>query len=106
MSSRFDVEEFCMNFLRGRVNFLSGIICKYKKQYASIYLPDLSVVTLSKYFAPVCRQTFADRPVSNGRIITVFGFADKIDSEYINHDWYTIRMLVDPLVTELLSIGF
>ena len=106
MSSRFEVEEFCLHFLHGRVVFLLDIIDKYRETYASIDLLDLSVVTLSSAFALVCRHTFRQRPVNSGRIVAVLGFADEIHREYSSCDWYTIRMLVDPLVEELVSIGF
>ena len=76
------------------------IIGKYRETYASIDLLDLSVVTLSSAFALVCRHTFRQRPVNSGRIVAVLGFADKIHREHSSCDWYTIRMLVDPLVEE------
>ena len=97
MTSRFELEEFCMNFLCGRESYLMGIVEDYIREFSEIKL-EFTSETLDPSFRFICRYVFAHKPVNSGCIIAVLGFADKIHREYSHISWYQINMLVLPLV--------
>ena len=97
MTSRFELEEFCMNFLCGRESYLMGIVEDYIREFSEIKL-EFTSETLDPSFHFICRYVFAHRPVNSRCIIAVLGFADTIHREYSHIPWYQINMLVLPLV--------
>ena len=84
MTSRFELEEFCMNFLCGRESYLMGIVENYIREFSEIKL-EFTSETLDPSFRFICRYVFAHRPVNSGCIIAVLGLIRYIVNTRIFH---------------------
>ena len=80
MQYRFELQEFCMG-LCGRNSYLSDMVGKYQREYLELDI-EFTSHTLGPSFHFICRDVFTHKPIKNGHVIAVLGFADTIHRRY------------------------
>ena len=62
MESRFELEEFCMNFLCGREMYLRRFVEDYMQEYSEMGIT-LNSEALDPAFRLICHYVFWQKPV-------------------------------------------
>ena len=62
--------------------------------------------TFDRSFKTICSEVFTHRPVSNGHVIAVLGFAETIHNCHSSSSWYNIDVLTNSLVNVLTDVDF
>ena len=62
--------------------------------------------TFDVSFSRICSEVFSNKPVRNGDVIAVLGFADMVHNRYVSSLWYTPAMMINNLANVLEDMEF
>ena len=105
---RDEIETFCRNFLYGNNDQLNELIYNYRFILAQLDIQQIQFTqdTFDSSFKRICSEVFIHRPINNGYIIAILGFAKAINEYHYTSSWFRIDILIHSLISVLEGIDF